>query len=178
MAQGGGPDRTRRQELSDAPLDHLSDVMAGPREGGPGTHNYNSAFAEFTRRQTVDPPDLTATGNESLVQAEDHVDQNIDHDRRQAGPTARPLTGSAAATTGRGRSRPSAARRRTVRRHGRCTSGAAPGTRSAPRRCRGRSRTESAQSLVAGGGRRSFGSSSHETRRWREMDSNFRFRAR
>ena len=53
MAQGGGPDRTRRQELSDATLDHLADVMAGPREGGPGTHNYNSAFAEFTRRQTV-----------------------------------------------------------------------------------------------------------------------------
>ena len=53
MAQGGGPDRTRRQELSDAPLDHLADVMAGPREGGPGTHNYNSAFAEFTRRQTA-----------------------------------------------------------------------------------------------------------------------------
>ena len=53
MAQGGGPDGTRRQELSDAPLDHLADVMAGPREGGSGTHNYNSAFAEFTRRQTA-----------------------------------------------------------------------------------------------------------------------------
>jgi hypothetical protein len=53
MAQGGGPDKTRRQELSEATLDHLADVMAGPREGGPGTHNYNSAFAEFTRRQTV-----------------------------------------------------------------------------------------------------------------------------
>jgi hypothetical protein len=53
MAQGGEPDKTRRQELSEATLDHLADVMAGPREGGPGTHNYNSAFAEFTRRQTV-----------------------------------------------------------------------------------------------------------------------------
>jgi len=53
MAEGSGPDRTRRQELSDATLDHLADVMAGPREGGPGTHNYNSAFAEFTRRQTA-----------------------------------------------------------------------------------------------------------------------------
>jgi hypothetical protein len=53
MAQGSAPDRTRRQELSDATLDHIADVMAGPREGGPGTHNYNSAFAEFTRRQTV-----------------------------------------------------------------------------------------------------------------------------
>ena len=27
MAQGGGPDRTRRQELSDAPLDHLAEVI-------------------------------------------------------------------------------------------------------------------------------------------------------
>jgi hypothetical protein len=53
MAQGGGPDRTRRQELSDATLDHLADLMAGPREGGPGTQNYNSAFAAFTRRLTV-----------------------------------------------------------------------------------------------------------------------------
>jgi hypothetical protein len=53
MAQRGRPDRTRRQELADAPLDHLADVMAGPREGGAGTHNYNSAFAEFTRRQTI-----------------------------------------------------------------------------------------------------------------------------
>jgi hypothetical protein len=53
MTQAGGTDRTRRQEFADLTLDELADVMAGPREGGPGTHNYNSAMAEFTRRQTL-----------------------------------------------------------------------------------------------------------------------------
>lgn len=55
MGQGQQPERTRRQEFADLTLDELADQIAGPREGGPGTgtHNYNSAIAEVTRRQTV-----------------------------------------------------------------------------------------------------------------------------
>ena len=46
---------TRRQQYADKTLDELADQMAGPREGGSGvgTHNYQSAVAEFTRRQTA-----------------------------------------------------------------------------------------------------------------------------
>jgi hypothetical protein len=54
MPQAGGEERTRRQQYSELTLDQLADQMAGPREGGSGTgtHNYQSAVAEFTRRQT------------------------------------------------------------------------------------------------------------------------------
>ncbi|SRR6266567_3831312 len=53
MAQGQQIERTLRQQLAELTLDELADRLAGDREGGPGTYLYNSAFAEFTRRQTV-----------------------------------------------------------------------------------------------------------------------------
>lgn len=52
MAQGAQPESILRQQFVDLSLDELADRMAA-RDGGPGTHVYNSAHAEIIRRQTI-----------------------------------------------------------------------------------------------------------------------------